>query len=134
PLQCPAPAYGSSFSRAMEIESGGLRRLLVSGTASIHPDGRTAWVGDARKQVDLTMEVIAAILESRRMNFRDVTRATAYYRTPELVLHFEDWARERALLEMPVVSTHSVICRDDLLFELELTLCVETTGISSNAR
>src|SRR5260221_1307141 len=35
PLQCPAPAYGSSFSRAMEIDSGGWKRLLISGTASI---------------------------------------------------------------------------------------------------
>jgi enamine deaminase RidA (YjgF/YER057c/UK114 family) len=40
PLQCPAPNYGSSFSRAMEIESGGCRRLFISGTASIEPTSR----------------------------------------------------------------------------------------------
>src|ERR1019366_1387059 len=37
PLQCPAPAYGSAFCRAMELDSGGCRRLFVSGTASIYP-------------------------------------------------------------------------------------------------
>jgi enamine deaminase RidA (YjgF/YER057c/UK114 family) len=126
PLQCPAPAYGSAFSRAVEIESGGWRRLLVSGTASIHPDGRTAWEGDPRRQVELTMEVIGAILSARGMDWRTVSRATAYYRLPEFESHFEDWRRERELGAMPVVSTHSVICRDDLLFELELDAVTPT--------
>lgn len=120
PLQCPAPAYGSSFSRAMEIESGGLRRLLVSGTASIHPGGKTAWVGDARKQVELTMEVVAGILQSRGMDYRDVTRATCYYRHAADQRHFAAWLKEHDLEAMPVVDTHSVVCRDDLLFEIEL--------------
>ncbi|PAW67097.1 MAG: hypothetical protein B9S34_06385 [Opitutia bacterium Tous-C1TDCM] len=120
PLQCPAPAYGSAFSRAMEVDSGGWRRLTISGTASIQPGGKTAWEGDARKQVDLTMEVIAAILQARGMNFGDTTRATAYYRKPEFKQHFDAWRKERDLAHMPVVDTHSVVCRDDLLFELEL--------------
>jgi enamine deaminase RidA (YjgF/YER057c/UK114 family) len=124
PLQCPAPRYGSSFSRAMEIEAGGWRRLLVSGTASIHPDGRTAWVDNPRMQVELTMEVVEAILHSRGMAFRDTTRATAYFRQPDLQPLFETWCRERDLAALPVVSTHSVVCRDDLLFEIELDSAV----------
>jgi enamine deaminase RidA (YjgF/YER057c/UK114 family) len=123
PLQCPAPAYGSAFSRAMEITSDGWRRLTVSGTASIHPGGKTAWVGNPRKQVDLTMEVIAAILQSRGMDFLDVNRATAYYRKPEYKAFFEAWCAERDLQMMPVLHTHSVVCRDDLLFEIELDAC-----------
>ena len=123
PLQCPAPAYGSSFSRAMEINSGGWRRLLISGTASIYPGGKTAWAGDARKQVDLTMEVIAGILRARGMGYRDVTRATAYYRESSYLPAFHAWCSERDLDAMPVVHTHSVVCRDDLLFELELDAC-----------
>lgn len=120
PLQCPAPAYGSSFSRAMEITSGGLQRLLVSGTASIHPGGKTAWVGDARKQVELTMEVVAAILHSRGLGYGDVTRATTYFRHAEDRRHFAAWVAERELGAMPVVDTCSVVCRGDLLFEIEL--------------
>ena len=120
PLQCPAPAYGSAFARAMEIDSGGWRRLLVSGTASIFPDGKTAWLGNAKKQVDLTMEVVGAILHSRSMNFRDVTRATAYFRHPQFKAYLDLWLAACELPQMPVVSTHSVICRDDLLFEIEL--------------
>lgn len=120
PLQCPAPNYGSSFARAMEINSGGWRRVLVSGTASIHPGGQTAWVGNPKKQIDLTMEVIAAILESRGMAFRDVTRATAYFQHPLFVPYFERWCDARELRHLPCVPVHCDICRHDLLFELEL--------------
>lgn len=120
PLQCPAPAYGSSFSRAMEINSGGSRRLLVSGTASIFPGGETAWVGNPSKQIDLTMEVIAAILQSRGLSFRDVTRATAYFQDPLFRPYFDAWCAARDLSAMPFVPVHCDICRSDLLFELEL--------------
>ncbi len=124
PLQCPAPRYGSSFARAMEVVSGGYRRLLISGTASIYPDGRTAHLGNAKKQVDLAMEVIAAILQSRGMTFHDVTRASAYFQHPVFKGYFDAWCAERHLREMPVVPMHCDICRDDLLFELELDACV----------
>lgn len=120
PLQCPAPAYGSAFARAMEVQSGDWRWLTISGTASIHPGGKTAWVGNPRKQIDLTMEVVAAILQSRGMSFRDVTRGTAYYRDRDYLPFFEEWAAERDLQAMPVVQTHAVVCRDDLLFEIEV--------------
>jgi enamine deaminase RidA (YjgF/YER057c/UK114 family) len=123
PLQCPAPNYGSAFSRAMEIRSGGWRRLSISGTASIHPDGRTAWVENAKKQVDLTMEVVAAILQSRGMTFAHVTRATAYFEHPLFKPYFDAWCDARDLGQMPVVAVHADVCRSDLLFELELDAC-----------
>jgi len=120
PLQCPAPAYGSSFSRAVEIDSGGWRRLLVSGTASISPGGETAWIGDAKRQIDLTMDVVTAILRSRGMNFAAVTRATAYFKEPQSKSYFDTWCEERELQPLPVVPVHCDICREDLLFEIEL--------------
>ncbi len=126
PLQCPAPTYGSSFSRAMEIDSGGWRRVLISGTASIHPDGQTAWIGNPKKQVDLTMEVVAAILQSRGMNFHDVTRGIAYFQHPLFLPYFERWCDARQLRHLPVVFVHCDICREDLLFELELDACVKS--------
>ncbi|WP_414661984.1 RidA family protein [Horticoccus sp. 23ND18S-11] len=124
PLQCPAPAYGSAFARAMEVQSGDWRWLSISGTASIHPGGKTAWVGNPKKQIDLTMEVVGAILQSRAMNFSDVTRATAYYRDPQYLAFFAAWCAERDLQAMPVVNTHAIVCRDDLLFEIEVDASV----------
>jgi enamine deaminase RidA (YjgF/YER057c/UK114 family) len=128
PMQCPAPAYGSSFSRAMEIDSGGWRRLLVSGTASIFSTGRTAWVNDARKQVDLTMEVVAEILHSRAMSFDDVTRATAYFKRPHFKAYFDAWCAEHDFRDLPVLSLHCDVCRDDLLFEIELDAVQPSSG------
>jgi enamine deaminase RidA (YjgF/YER057c/UK114 family) len=128
PLQCPAPAYGSSFSRAMEINTSSRRRLLISGTASIHPDGRTAWAGDAHRQIDLTMDVVAAILDSRGLGFSDVTRATAYFESPSFKPHFDTWCAAHGLRDMPVVGAHCDICRDDLLFEIELDACADGSG------
>jgi len=124
PLQCPAPAYGSAFARAMELSTAASRQLMVSGTASIQPDGQTAWVGDIARQIDRTMEVIGAILQSRTMDFTDVTRATAYYRDAAGKKHFAAWLAAHGLPDLPVVHTHSVVCRDDLLFEVELDAAV----------
>lgn len=119
PLQCPAPQYGSCFSRAVEIATPGLRRVLVSGTASIKPEGETAHVGDMRRQVELTMEVIAAILATRKLTFADTTRATAYIKVPKDAPAFLAWCK-KCVAAFPVVVVQSDVCRDELLFELEL--------------
>ena len=119
PLQCPAPAYGSSFSRAMEVSSQTGRRLFVSGTASIAPGGETLWVNDVARQVELTLEVVEAILRSRGLAFDDVNRATAYFRHPGDVTVFAQWLQANHLTQMPVVTAQCDVCRDDLLFELE---------------
>jgi enamine deaminase RidA (YjgF/YER057c/UK114 family) len=119
PLQCPAPAYGSSFSRAMEISSPAGRQLLISGTASIAPGGKTLWQDDVRKQVELTMAVVQAILHSRGFTLADLTRATAYFKYRKDVGVFSAWCREHGLNSVPIVAAQCAVCRDDLLFELE---------------
>jgi len=131
PLQCPAPAYGSSFSRALEISTNGGRQLFVSGTASIALEGKTLWTGDVRKQVDLTMEVVEAILRSRGFSLKDLSRATAYFRRRTDAPVFAEWLAARGLAKLPVVTTECDICRDDLLFELEGEARCEKTGIRS---
>jgi enamine deaminase RidA (YjgF/YER057c/UK114 family) len=120
PLQCPALAYGSSFSRAMELSSASGKRLFISGTASIAPGGQTMWTGDIHKQVALTMEVVEAILRSRGFNFSDLTRATAYFKHRADVSAFTEWCAARDLRSLPAVAVHGDICRKDLLFELEV--------------
>ena len=120
PLQCPALEYGSAFSRAVEIALPDYRRLLISGTASIAPEGHTVHIDDTYNQIVLTMEVVAGILESRGMTWNDVSRAIGYFK------HHADapaWARyvaEHNLPEFPTLIVKEEICRDDLLFEIEL--------------
>lgn len=119
PLQCAAAHYGSSFSRAMEISSLHGRRLLISGTASIEPGGKTVWQGEVRRQIDLTMEVVKAILQARGMAFSDIVRATAYFKVGYEIPKFHEWSKQNGCSAMPVIATQCGICRDDLLFELE---------------
>ena len=119
PLQCPAPTYGSSFSRAMEITSQAGRHLTISGTASIALEGQTLWKNDVKRQIALTMEVVRAILTSHSYTLEDITRATAYFKHPADVAAFHDWCLEHELRKLPVIHAECGICRDDLLFELE---------------
>jgi enamine deaminase RidA (YjgF/YER057c/UK114 family) len=120
PEQCPASSYGSAFSRAVEIGCAGFRRLLVSGTASIARDGKTEHIGDARAQIERSMQVVAAILESRRMTFADTAFATAFFKTPADAPLFADWLARHGLQTMPTICACCDICRDNLLFEIEL--------------
>lgn len=120
PLQCPAINYGSSFSRAVELDLPDHRRLLISGTASIAPEGHTIHVGDVAAQTAKTMEVVAAILESRGMKWADVVRGIAYVRNAADIPVYTRYCRTRGLPLMPVVAMNSTVCRDDLLFELEV--------------
>jgi enamine deaminase RidA (YjgF/YER057c/UK114 family) len=120
PLQCPAIDYKSSFSRAVEVVLPDHRRLYISGTASIDPAGATAHVGDVKKQIALTMEVTGAILESRGMGWADTSRAIAYFKDIESAPLLDKYCRREGLGHMPIAVAHGDICRDDLLFEIEL--------------
>ena len=133
PLQCPAPDYGSSFSRAVELDLGATRRVIISGTASIEPGGATAWRGEAWNQIDLSLRVVEAILRSRGMGWSDATRGIAYFKSRELAPAFDLWCERQGWRNPPVVRLHCDICRDDLLFELELDAEVATDGAPRDA-
>jgi enamine deaminase RidA (YjgF/YER057c/UK114 family) len=120
PLQSSAADYGSSFSRAAELDLPDHRRLYVSGTASIDCSGETVFLGDCRAQVKQTMEVVQAILRSRGMDWTDVTRSLAYFkRAPDACL-FDAYRKESGLPAFPAVVVENDICRDDLLYEIEV--------------
>lgn len=124
PLQGSACDYGSSFSRAVELETSHSRWLSISGTASIAPEGHTVFLDDIVKQVDLTMRVVAAIIESRGMTWEDVTRCFAYHKTAEYLEVFNAWLAENNLSHLPIIFTENDVCRDNLLFELEVDAIV----------
>lgn len=119
-LQCPAPKYGSSFSRAMEITAPDGRFISISGTASIGADGKTTNVGDAAAQVVETFDCVESLLTASNMGWGDVVRGIAYM--PSLrdePMYLREAARRGLSIERaPLVE--GVVCRDDLLFELEV--------------
>ncbi|MCF7848065.1 MAG: hypothetical protein K9M45_04380 [Kiritimatiellales bacterium] len=120
PLQCPAIDYKSSFARAVEIQQPHARTLTISGTASIEMEGATAYVGDTKNQIKLTMEVVHEILKSRDMDWKDTSRAIAYFKSDADIPLLEKYCVENNLPELPVAISHADVCRHDLLFEIEL--------------
>lgn len=124
PLQCSAQDYRSSFSRAAELDHPLFRQLIVSGTASIAPMGETVHLNDADKQIELSLDVIEAILKSRGMNWCDVVRSVAYLKDKSYAANYEAIARRRGIDQMPCIEIQADVCRDDLLFEMELDAAV----------
>lgn len=120
PLQSPALQYGSSFSRAVELELPDLRRLYISGTASIDEQGKTVFVGDPAAQVRQTMEVVQAILHSREMDWGDVTRSLVYFKRASDAPLFEKYRQENGVPAFPAIVVENDICREELLFEIEV--------------
>ena len=127
PLQCSAVEYGSSFSRAVELTGPGYRRILVSGTASIDPEGRTAHAGQVEAQMTKTIEVVRAILESRGMDYEDLIRGNAYFKNAGNADVLASVLWEYGVPIDKLVASRNTICREDLLFEMEVD-AVRTEG------
>ncbi len=120
PLQNPALDYKSSFSRAVEMDFPTHRNLFISGTASIDPDGKTEHLDDPEKQIRLTMDVVKAILESRNMGWNDLFRGIAYFKDMDYLPIYRRIAEEIGIPRFPLAVSHADVCRDDLLFEIEV--------------
>ena len=121
PLQAPAMAYKSSFSRAAEWFTPAKRRLFVSGTASILPNSHeVAYIGDIEKQIDCTMNAVLAILESRGYGWKDTVRSIVYLKKPEFLSAWRAWLAARDLPVTFAAETVCDVCRDEWLFEIEL--------------
>ncbi|MEI8350921.1 MAG: RidA family protein [bacterium] len=120
PLQDSALNYRSSFSRAVEIEHSRGRQLLVSGTASIDREGRTAHAGNPGAQIDLTLRVVEALLASRGMGWSEVTRGIAYFKRLADRPLMDQWWSSRGITPVSLAIAEADICRHDLDFEIEV--------------
>jgi len=128
PLQGHAASYGSAFSRAIELRDAASRTLYISGTASIAPDGCTLHIGDTTKQIETTMEVVDAILGRCDMGIEDMTRGVVYLRHGADAPLWNRYCERMGLGDLPVAVVQSEVCRDDLLFEIELDAAIQLPG------
>lgn len=120
PMQCDATNYKSSFSRAVEISHKTSKRLIISGTASIDSKGKTIFKGNIKKQVEHTMEVVKSIMLNENYGWNNVVRAIAYFLDPQDEKHFYDYCLKNYIDNSFILTVGGTICRDDLLFEIEL--------------
>lgn len=115
----------SSFSRGLRLDFGNLAVLLISGTASVGPNGETLHPGDFRAQTRRTYANIAALLESEGASWKDVVRTTCYLRDIErdyTAFNEERTAfyKAQGLDPLPAsTGLQAILCRPDLLVEIE---------------
>jgi 2-iminobutanoate/2-iminopropanoate deaminase len=118
--------YGSAFTRGLRVDlPGGVTHLLISGTASVGPNGETLYPGNFRAQLWRTYHNLSALLESEGACWEDVVRTTCYLRDIERdYSEFNSIRNEffRALGLDPFPASTGIqarICRSDLLIEIE---------------
>src|SRR5512140_406723 len=73
----------SSFSRALRLDFGGHKVLLISGTASVNEEGQAEHIGDFKAQIWRTYVNITNLLAAEGMTWHDVVRTTNYLRDIE---------------------------------------------------
>lgn len=115
----------SSFSRALALDLGDYRVLLISGTASVNQEGKAEHIGDFGAQTWRTYRNITGLLEAEKMTWHDVVRTTVYIKDIE-----RDYARFNQIrttfftwlgLDPLPASTgiQARLCWDSLLVEME---------------
>lgn len=115
----------SSFSRALCLEIGDYKTLLISGTASVDENGKSIHIGDFRAQCWRTYRNITELLKAEEMTWHDVVRTSCYLR--DMSRDYNDFNEVRTTffqwlgLEVLPASTgiQATICREDLLVEIE---------------
>jgi enamine deaminase RidA (YjgF/YER057c/UK114 family) len=121
-----AEQYGSAFTRGLRVDlPGGITHLLISGTASVGPNGESLYPGDFRAQLWRTYHNITKLLESEGATWHDIVRTTCYIRDIERdYKEFNSIRNEffTALGLDPFPASTGIqarICRSDLLVEIE---------------
>ncbi|GAB4143937.1 MAG: hypothetical protein Fur0037_11690 [Planctomycetota bacterium] len=117
--QGSASAYGSSFSRGVELRRGEAVTVHVSGTASIDSGGNSVHLGDPSAQFLEMMLDVAAVLEGSGLGLVDIRQATLFCKDPAT---YEACRQAISLLSLPAFPTIAVradVCRPELLVEME---------------
>lgn len=120
-LQCEAWSYGSAFARGASIQLGSSALTTISGTASIGGDGLSLHHGDPEAQLRETLRNVESLLAHRCLPPRTLGLWTLYFKD---VATWRVWRRLVEAGELDDVQGAAVfgdVCRDELLFELEVT-------------
>ena len=72
----------------------------------------------------MTLDCTNAVLDDLHCPRTDVVQAVAYCKTAEVEAGFRRWQFERHMPHWPWLIVRGDVCRDDLLFEAEVTACV----------
>jgi enamine deaminase RidA (YjgF/YER057c/UK114 family) len=116
----------SSFSRALRLDFGRYKVVLISGTASVNEEGQPEHIGDFKAQLWRTYVNITNLLEAEGMTWHDVVRTTNYLRDIErdygefnkIRTTFYQWLN---LDPLPAATgIQARLCWETLLVEIEV--------------
>jgi enamine deaminase RidA (YjgF/YER057c/UK114 family) len=117
--------YGVTFERGTAVTYGDRTHVLLSGTASINAQGQIVHPGEVLRQLDRTLENMAALLADAGATLEDMTHMLVYLRDGA-----DRRAIERAFLrrfpEMPYLILRAPVCRPGWLVEIEGTAILPT--------
>jgi enamine deaminase RidA (YjgF/YER057c/UK114 family) len=116
----------SSFSRALRLDFGGHKVLLISGTASVNEEGKAEHIGDFKAQLWRTYVNITNLLAAEGMTWHDVVRTTNYLRDIErdyaefnkIRTSFYEWMKLDPLPASTGIQAR--LCWETLLVEIEV--------------
>ena len=115
----PTLSYGVTFERGLRVRFGDRSHMYISGTASISPDGKIMYPGDASKQTERTIENMEALLGKQGANLGSLMYLLVYVRN----LHDCDAVMERLRQSLPegvpYVVLQASVCRPGWLVEME---------------
>lgn len=127
-------ARPSSFSRGLRLDLNGMAILLISGTASIGPNGETLHVGDFRAQTRRTFQNVTNLLASEGATWKDIVRTSCYLRDIDrdyVIFNEERTAFYEAQGLDPLPASTGIqakLCRPDLLVEIEAIAIFRTNA------
>jgi len=115
----------SSFSRALRLDFGDYKVLLISGTASVNEEGKAEHIGDFKAQLWRTYVNITNLLAAEGMTWHDVVRTTNYLRDIErdyaefnkIRTSFYNWLNLDPLPASTGIQAR--LCWETLLIEIE---------------
>ena len=114
----PTHVYGVTFERATSVAYRDRKQVIISGTASIDPQGNILYPGNVSRQLDRTIENIEALLQRAGATLEDMCMVVAYIREPGD--HPLVWRRMRERFgNVPIQLLAAPVCRPGWLIEIE---------------
>lgn len=132
PIEYDAPV---PFSRGVLVDLRGRNLLVISGTASVGPNGESLYRGDFKAQASRMLENATALLAAASASWADVFKTTYYLAD---MAHYEELsairvaflATNRVKVFPASTCVQATLCRPELLCEMELMAAV-TNGVST---
>lgn len=111
--------YGVAFERGTYVDYPGIRRVFISGTASIDNKGNVLYEGDIYKQTDRMLENVEKLLAEAEADFSNVQYILVYLRDIADYSAVRDILVKRFGDTIPFVILQAPVCRPKWLVEME---------------